>query len=40
MSLSLNIHLDETYHPLMEKDTEKTPDGKLTYTTNAIEWYA
>ena len=23
-----NIHLDETYYPLMEKDTEKTSDGK------------
>ena len=23
-----NIHLDETYYPIMEKDTEKTPGGK------------
>lgn len=23
-----NIHIDETYYPIMEKDTEKRPDGK------------
>ena len=23
-----NTHLDETYYPIMEKDTEKRPDGK------------
>ena len=28
IELKGNIYLDETYYPLMEKDTEKRPDGK------------
>lgn len=28
IELKGNVYLDETYYPLMEKDTEKRPDGK------------